>query len=159
MISESLPTGRVQYILRLNPRFRFALFGAFSALFVTGVAWLVADGLKDTSSGELWQVIAANLLMLHGGAAMVTLLLLGALVPLHVMRSWRRRTNRVTGSTMVTFNAVLIVTSFGLYYFGSEALRPWMSTVHTGFGIALPVLFIVHVVLGRRSSRRNRSNV
>lgn len=146
------------YLLQLNPRFRFALYSAFSTLFVTGAAWLVADGLKDTSNGDLWQVIAANLLMLHGGAAMVTLMLLGALVPLHVMRSWRRRKNRVMGLTMVTVNAVLVVTSFGLYYFGSDLLRPWMSTVHSGAGMALPLLFIVHVVLGRRSSLRNHSN-
>jgi len=60
----------------------------------------------------------------HGGAAMVTLLLLGALIPVHVMRAWRSRKNRVSGSAMVTFNAVLIVTAFGLYYLGSETLRP-----------------------------------
>jgi len=73
--------------LRLKPAFRFALYGAFAILFVTGAVWLVADRLKE--SGEQWQEIAADLLMVHGGAAMATLLLLGALVPLHVQRSWR----------------------------------------------------------------------
>jgi len=52
---------------------------------------------------------------------------------------------------MVTFNTVLIVTAFGLYYSGSETLRPWASDVHIGFGLALPVLFLIHVMLGRRS--------
>ena len=80
--------------------------------------------------------------------------LLGALVPLHVQRAWRSRKNRVTGTAMVTFNAVLVVTSFGLYYAGSEVLRPWMSGVHTGVGLALPVLIVVHIVLGRRYASR-----
>jgi hypothetical protein len=31
-------------------------------------------------------------------------------------------------------------------------LRPWMSGVHTGVGLALPVLIMVHIVLGRRSA-------
>ena len=140
------------YILQLSFRFRFALYSAFSALFVTGAGWLVADGLKDAPSGDLWQSIAANLLMVHGGAAMVTLLLLGALVPLHVRRSWRAKRNRGTGTTMVTFNAVLIATAFGLYYFGSDALRPWISNVHIGVGLSLPILFLVHVFIGKRSS-------
>ena len=140
------------YTLQLNPRFRFALYSAFSALFVTGAAWLVADGLKDTSSGDLWQVIAANLLMLHGGAAMVTLMLLGALVPLHVARAWRTKRNRVTGTAMVTFNAVLIATAFGLYYLGSDAVRPWISNVHIGVGLSLPILLLVHIFFGKRSS-------
>ncbi len=150
-MSGSRQTGNTLNPLRLSPRFRFALYGAFLALFVTGAAWLVADGLKDTSSGEMWQAIAATLLMLHGGATMVTLMLLGALVPLHVQRAWRTRRNRVTGTLMVTFNAVLIATAFGLYYLGSEALRPWASNVHIGVGLFLPVLFLVHIVLGRRS--------
>ena len=109
-----------------------------------------ADRLKE--SGEQWQEIAANLLMVHGGAAMATLLLLGALVPLHVQRAWRAGKNRAAGVAMVTLNAVLIVTAFGLYYSGSETLRPWMSDVHLWVGLAFPLLLLIHVVLGRRSA-------
>jgi hypothetical protein len=39
----------------------------------------------------------------------------------------------------------------GLYYEGSELLRPWMSDIHIGFGLCLPFLFLVHFVLGRNS--------
>jgi heme A synthase len=90
--------------------------------------------------------------MVHGGAAMVTLMLLGALVPLHLRRAWRARTNRVTGTVMATFNAVLIVTAFGLYYSGSDVVRLWISRGHYGLGLVLPVLFLVHVVWGRRAT-------
>jgi hypothetical protein len=137
--------------LRLDPAFRYGIYTAFAVLLLTGAGWLVADRMKETASGEGWQAAAANLLMLHGGAAMATLLLLGALYPLHVRRGWRARRNRITGATMVTFNAALILTAFGLYYLGSEVLRPWASWLHIGVGLALPVLFIVHVIVGRRS--------
>ncbi len=53
---------------------------------------------------------------------------------------------------MVTFNSVLVVTAFGLYYAGSETLRPWMSDVHLWVGLAFPLLLLIHVVLGRRSA-------
>jgi hypothetical protein len=125
------------------------LYGAIAAMVVTGVAWLAADQLKDAS--EIWQQIAATLLMIHGGGAMLTLMLLGALVPLHVLRAWRAGRNRLTGAAMATFNVTLIATSFGLYYFGSETLRPIASWLHIGIGCALPALFLVHVVSGRRA--------
>jgi hypothetical protein len=89
--------------------------------------------------------------MLHGGAAMAALLLLGALYPLHARRAWRAHRNRLSGSGMVTINAVLILTAFGLYYLGSETVRPWTSGVHIGFGLLLPAWLLGHVLLGRRS--------
>lgn len=147
---KSLQIGTTQCTLRLNSRYRFALYAAFAALFLTGAGWLVADWQKDASSDEIWQQTAASLLMMHGGGAMVTLLLLGALIPMHMLRAWRSRKNRVSGSVMVTLNTVLIVTAFGLYYLGSETVRPWMSRVHIGAGFCLPLLFFVHVILGRR---------
>ena len=139
--------------MRLNPYFLWAVYSAFVLLFVSGTAWLLADQLKDGVNGELWQAAGASLLMIHGGTAMATLLLLGALFPLHMQRGWRARKNRLTGSTMITFNAILIVTAFGLYYLGSEALRPWISDAHIAVGLALPLLLFVHVMLGRRGSK------
>ena len=123
---------------------------AFALLFLTGAGWLVADWQKDISTEEIWQQIITYLLMVHGGAAMITLLLLGALIPVHLRRGWRARRNRVSGSAMVTFNAVLIVTAFGLYYLGSETVRPWMSWIHIAAGFSLSLLFPLHIFWGRR---------
>lgn len=139
--------------MRLKSSFRYSIYGAFAALFLTGAGWLVADWQKKISADEIWQQTAAYLLMAHGGTAMVTLLLLGALIPVHVLRSWRSRNSLVTGLVMVTLNTLLIVTAFGLYYLGSETVRPWMSWIHTVIGFCVPVLFTLHVFLGRRRSR------
>ncbi|MGB6324215.1 MAG: hypothetical protein WBG11_00175 [Methylocella sp.] len=135
---------------RLDPPFRFAIYIAFAALFASGAAWLVAGQLKETSNGEIWQQAAAYLLMVRGGAAMLTLMLLGALFPLHIGRAWRARKNRATGIVMLAFNAVLIATAFGLYYLASEILRPRASDLHIAFGLAMPVLLLVHVKAGRK---------
>jgi hypothetical protein len=138
---------------RLTPYFRTSVYALFAGLFISGCAWLAADQLKDTPDGELWQAIDANLLMIHGGLAMIALIAIGALFPAHIARAWRARRNRIMGSIMVIFNAILIATSFGLYYAGSEALRPWMSDIHIAAGVCLPGLFVVHVFLGRRTRR------
>jgi small-conductance mechanosensitive channel len=137
--------------LRLDPSLRFFNYAAFTALFATGAFWLVADQLKASEGEELWQAIAANLLMLHGVTAMVALVLLGAMIPVHVQRSWRAGKNRLTGSIMVAANAALVATAAGLYYAGSDLLRTIVADVHIAVGLAVPALVIAHVALGRRA--------
>ena len=142
--------------MRLDSRFRYALYAAFSTLFISGALWLAADSLKDAPDGERWQAISANLLMVHGGAAMVTLMLFGAMVPIHLLRAWRAKRNRWTGSVMAVLNAILIITAFGLYYLGGEEVRPWMSNIHLGTGFSLPLLLFIHILRGRRARPRAR---
>ena len=144
------------FTLRLDPVLRYALYVAFAVLFVTGAVWLIADRLKESDS-EFWQEAAATLLMVHGGSAMITLMMLGALVPVHMRYGWRKRKNLVTGITAATVNAALIVTAFGLYYLGSDAVRPWMSDVHTVLGLATPPLLFAHIWWGRINERQNDS--
>jgi hypothetical protein len=134
--------------LRLDRSFRWALYAAITILVITGCGWLLADTLKES---EDWQNASAKLLAAHGGTAMITLMLLGALVPVHMLRAWRARKNRITGSCMATLNATLIATAFGLYYAGSDALRPWISDLHIAAGLCLPVLIIAHIWSGRRN--------
>ena len=150
VMSASPPIGTGP-ILRLEASFRWTVYSVAAALFVTGAAWLAADALKDGPSGDAWQEIGANLLMVHGGAAMAMLMVLGALIPVHIRRGWRARKNRVSGGAMVTLNALLIPTAFGLYYCGSELMRPWISDAHIAAGFALAALIVIHPLIGHRS--------
>ncbi|CCE00349.1 hypothetical protein [Bradyrhizobium sp. STM 3809] len=139
--------------MRLKGAFRFALYGIFGLLFASGAFWIYADQMKTRSelNSDAWQQAAALLLSLHGGAAMVTLMLLGALGPMHVQRAWRARKNRATGIVSLAMYGLLIATAFGLYYVGSEALRPWISTVHIVFGLGVPAVIMAHIAVGRAS--------
>jgi hypothetical protein len=139
--------------LRLEPGLRFWTYAVFATLAATGVIWLVADMLKNADD-ELWQMIAADMLMLHGMTAMIALVLIGVMIPLHIQRSWRTGKNRVSGAVMIGANAVLVATAWGLYYAGSDLLRTFAIDIHIAVGLALPALAIAHVVLGRRSRAR-----
>ncbi|WGS20858.1 MULTISPECIES: hypothetical protein [unclassified Bradyrhizobium] len=136
--------------MRLKRPFRYSIYAAFAVLLLTGAGWLVADWQKNVAGDEIWQQSAATMLMVHGGAAMLALLLLGALIPVHLLRAWRSRKNRISGSIMAAFNAVLIVTAFSLYYLGSEEVRPWISWIHLTAGFALSLMLPLHIWLGRR---------
>jgi hypothetical protein len=57
------------------------------------------------------------------------------------------------GLILLATNAILIATAFGLYYSGSETVRPWISWVHLLVGLALPLLLLFHIVSGRRANR------
>jgi hypothetical protein len=140
--------------LRLEPGLRFCNHAAVATLSATGAIWLIADTLKTPDGEELWQLIGANMLMLHGLAAMIALVVLGAMIPMHVLRCWRAGKNRISGTAMAGTNAVLVITAWGLYYAGSEGLRTFVADLHIAVGIALPVLVATHVALGRRATKR-----
>ena len=119
------------------------------------MAWITADQFKATggagADSEFWQRVVATSLTVHGGSAMAALLLLGALGEAHMRRGWRARRNRATGVIMLIVNGSLIVSACALYYNGSETLRPWISLAHIAVGLALPLLIIVHIWIGRRA--------
>jgi hypothetical protein len=73
--------------------------------------WVTADTLKTPTVEELWQLIGANMLMLHGLPAMIALVLLGARTPIHVLRSWRAGKNRISSAAPADTNAQLVMTA------------------------------------------------
>lgn len=139
--------------MQLDPWFRRAIYLVAATLFLTGTAWCVGDQLTYFSQTPAWQDISANLLMIHGGAAMLFLLFLGALGARHVPLGWRVGMNRAMGLVIVGSSAVLVGTAFGLYYFGSDALRRWTSDLHIVIGLGWPAVLALHVTTGRQSVR------
>jgi glucose uptake protein GlcU len=88
---------------------------------------------------------------IHGAAAMAVLVLIGMLLSGHVRFAWRARRNRANGSVFLSAFAVLTITGYGLYYAGGEMLREWTSWIHLALGLALPILLLIHIFLGRRT--------
>jgi hypothetical protein len=87
----------------------------------------------------------------HGGAAMAVLVLIGMLLNVHVRFAWRARRNRANGSVFLSAFAVLTITGYGLYYAGGERLRAWTSWIHLAIGLVLPILLLIHILLGRKT--------
>ncbi len=131
--------------MRLEPWLRRLVYATLAALFASGLAWWA---LEEGAAARVWLIAA------HGLAAMLFLLLLGAVAVLHVRESWRRKRNRLSGSVIATAMALLVLTAFGLYYLGSDLLREYASKVHLLVGVFVPALLAVHVVAGARSRCR-----
>ena len=136
--------------IRLKHLQRYFLYIVLALLFLTGVAWAYWNYLA-ASPGDFEISAKAWAMKIHGAAAMAILVLIGMLLSGHVRFAWRARRNRANGSIFLSAFAVLTITGYGLYYAGGERLRAWTSCVHIAVGLALPILLLVHIVLGRRT--------
>ena len=129
--------------MRLPASLRAALYTVGLLVAASGVIWLFTrDGSRR---------LAAACMQVHGGAAMMLLVLIGAVAALHAPAGWRERKNRASGAVLATVLTVLLVTGALLYYLGDEGARSMASTVHWTVGCAALVLGALHIWLGRRS--------
>jgi len=135
-------------------RWRTGVEWAVAGLTLSGAAWLVASHVlaSETEFGRQLPSWAARVLAIHGGIAMLSLIAVGAWLPMHVVPRFRRGSGLVTGASQLGLLAVLAVSGFGLYYLADELTRPAWSVVHWIAGLLLALLLLVH-----RRTRPTRS--
>lgn len=133
-----------------------AIYLATAALIVSGTVWLLLHffGRVDGRFGPAPNPYEHPLLAVHGAAAMVFLIVLGSLLPVHIARGWQQRRNLASGLSMLTVTLMLIASGYGLYYFGGDRLRRLLSAGHWIIGLTLAAWLTWHIVAGRRSRRR-----
>jgi hypothetical protein len=137
--------------MRLSARHQGWIYCALGVLFLTGCIWLVFHyWIKvEGEFGIGMHPLEPWWMKLHGAAAMLFLFLLGTLLPSHMDSAWRKGRNIASGIFFATFNALLILTGYALYYFGGENTRPVISALHWGVGLAAPFIIGLHVWRGR----------
>jgi cytochrome b561 len=148
----STTTGRL-FSFKLERWHRRSIYATGIVLLLSGAAWLVLHYfLRPVSEfGETVNPLEPWAMKLHGAAAMATLFFVGSLLHLHVRRALRAGRNAVTGWAMIATLSFLTLTGYGLYYVAGEGDRPVWSLLHWSVGFAVAVLFVVHVLVGRRS--------
>ena len=80
---------------------------------------------------------------------MGVLVLLGTLLPMHIKVFGRTGRNLRTGFSLLGLFGLLILTGYGLYYFGGERVRHWTSAVHLWVGLVFPLVISIHVWRGK----------
>ena len=132
--------------MRLPASLRAALYVVGLVVAASGVIWLFA--------GQGWRRLALACMQVHGSAAMVLLVLIGAVAALHAPAGWREEKNRASGALFATALLLLILTAALLYYDGDERTRNVASIVHWTLGLATLALAGVHAWLGRQARAR-----
>ena len=137
----------------LTPLHRWSLMVAGSALWLSGLAWLLlhfyapieSDFGPEANPFEPW------LMKAHGLAMIAALLAIGGLLTAHVTTGWEVRRQRVRGIAIGATVLVLTATGYLLYYAGSEPLRASASAAHWILGLGSPAIFLWHRA-GRRKA-------
>jgi hypothetical protein len=138
--------------IKLNRTHRWTLYIVFSALFFSGLLWEIFHFQAENGDSGLPHPSEPLWLKIHGAAAMLSLILLGSILPHHVKNAWQLKMNRGSGSLFLGLNLFLILTGYGLYYAGDEAFRLWLSHWHGWIGLSFPFLLTFHIWWGRRKS-------
>ena len=142
----------------LAPLQKRALYAVTALLWLSGAVWLGFSLWQKTFALESETFSAQPLLLeIHGAAAMAFLIVFGTLLPGHLPLGWRRKQERPSGVSLLVACGALIISGWGLYYFGLERLRSATSLVHSAFGICLPLAIGLHVWLVKRKSNEARS--
>ena len=130
----------------LGPWHKRLLYSAGAFLWLSGAVWLYFQYGVPAQEENLFQLhsIRAFLLKCHGAIAMVFLVVLGS-VFYHIPPGWQKKSQRVSGVTLITVCGLLIMTGWGLYYLGNEQWRNSTSLIHSVVGLLLPAFIFIHV--------------
>lgn len=119
---------------------RWTLFWTFTLCLGTGVVFVFGNTLN------IWKIVLSNhrVLSLHGISSSFLIFLFGTIVFGHIRVGLNLRKNQITGFLNVAALAILIVTSWFLYY-GVEELRDLAVLIHWVIGCLLILFIIFHV--------------
>lgn len=130
---------------------KILLYGFILLSLGTGATWFILDrwfAVVDEFDNLQKHPLQHVLLKIHGASAMFIMVGYGYLLATHVHASWRTHRSRASGIPLLACVAILIASSYGLYYIGDEVWRARIAWLHLGSGLSLPLLIIAHL-LGR----------
>src|SRR4051812_1811792 len=96
--------------LQLSRRHKLALYFSTLLVFASGVAWWFMDAfltMKDEFGGATKHPLQPWMLKAHGAGAMLILIMIGTLLPIHVKRGWQAGQNLRSGISILTIFALL----------------------------------------------------
>ena len=141
---------------RLPRWHRRTIYALTLVLIASGVAWVVAC-YAFASPGDPTPAphpLAGPLLAAHGIAAYVALVVYALVGHAHLRTGWRVPMLRSAGIALLSTLTVLALTGIGFYYVAAEDAVPVIRWTHVAAGALLPCWLALHIVRGRRVTRR-----
>lgn len=95
-----------------------------------------------------------NILVIHGVAAMLTILALGSVLPFHLKAGLKSKRKWWSGLGQLSFLSALMITGLLLYY-GPEPIREKVVSTHWGLGLLFFAVFLIHIPMGLNKQARS----
>lgn len=141
--------------IKLKPWFRRATYVILSISWLTGLTFFVMNNwiTVEGDFGPEKHPMQFKVLLLHGAAAFMMLMIFGSMLTNHLPLSWQTKRLRKIGLMLTSFIIIQTVTAYLLYYLANESLRAITVWIHLSFGLCIPLVLGIHVVLGKRRTQ------
>ena len=141
----------------LGPSRRWGLYIVGAGVWLSGGLWLLYHYFFECQGefGPTANPLEPWWLKLHGAFAFAAVWVFGLLWGVHITKGWPHKRRRWSGGALTGVFALLIVSGYLLYYLGDDKVRPIVSILHWGIGLACPIFFFVHRVRVRRRRMRD----
>ena len=118
---------------------RSFVIGGMLACSLTGSLYLLGHEfqIQRTTLGT------HNILATHGIAAMLATLALGSVLPFHLKAGLKSKKKWISGFSQLSLLAILLI-SGALLYYGPEAIRNEVISIHWIVGLVFFVIFLLH---------------
>ena len=138
-------------MIRLSKVHEYIIYLIAVIVIISGFLWLYFDFFIRVETEYSLQVhpLQNTFLILHGTSSIIFLIALGSVLPIHVLKAWKTKNNRLSGGCFLLLFTILILTGIGLYYSGVEENRRIFSISHWVIGILFPVFFVIHIYFGK----------
>ena len=138
-------------MIRLSKVHELIIYLIAVIVITSGFLWLYFDFFirVETEFSLLVHPLQNTFLILHGTSSIFFLIALGSVLPIHVLKAWKTKNNRLSGGFFLLLFTILILTGIGLYYSGVEENRQFLSILHWVIGILFPVFFVIHIYFGK----------
>jgi hypothetical protein len=125
---------------------RWALYIIGIGVWLSGGLWLLFHYflVKQGEFGPVANPLEPWWLKLHGAFAFAAVWMFGLLWGVHITKAWPHQRRRWSGGMLAGIFFLLILTGYLLYYIGDDKIRPLVSVLHWGIGLAGPIFFVWH---------------
>jgi hypothetical protein len=148
--------GQLRTPLRLSRQRRYFVYTVGWSLWLSGALWLLFHYalMSKGEFGDTPHPLEPWWLRLHAVFAFAALWSFGLVWGVHIVAGWHTRRQRISGGIAVAALGWMIVSGYLLYYLTDDHWRGISSVTHWGLGLAMPLMFVTHIVMGRRRNRR-----
>jgi len=132
-----------------------------SLSFVTGSSfWLLKTfAMQAGDFGPESHFLQYPALQLHGFAAFLMMMCLGAIFGSHIPKNWHYKRGKNSGIAILSVVTFSVISAYSLYYLVSEDFHTLLANSHAIVGITLPVILFIHITLARKAKgRKTRSH-
>lgn len=136
---------------KIAKKYRYIFYCTLALSAISGsVFWLLREfTMVEGDFGPESHFLQYPAIQLHGFAAFIMLMALGAIFTSHIPKTWYKGRAKKSGTSLLSFVIFSLLSAYSLYYLVSEDWHVLLANSHAIAGLCLPALLIFHIKKAR----------